>query len=134
MFLWLAQILPATLAGTPPPSIIEANLPVNVIYSLDLGVLTPAFVSSAHWLRKRRAWGYAFTGVLLVKIATLGLAVLAMIVFMIRDGQTVVLPQVVIFVILSLLALVLTIQFVLSIDPETDPIPTAPSPGRSSET
>lgn len=134
VFLWLAEILPATLAGTTPPNIIEANLPVNVIYSLDLGVLTPAFILSAYWLWKRRAWGYAFTAVLLVKIATLGLAVLAMILFMIRDGMAVVLPQVVIFAVISLLALVLMARFVLSINPESGPIPSASSPGQSSKT
>lgn len=132
--LWLAEILPATLTGTTPPSIAEANLPVNVIYSLDLGVLVPAFVLSAYWLRKRRAWGYAFAGVLLVKIATLGLAVLAMIVFMVRDGLAVALPQIVLFTILSFIALVLMARFVLSIGSEDGPAQGTPSPGRPNET
>lgn len=134
VFLWLAEILPATLTGTTPPSIVEANLPVNVIYSLDLGVLIPAFVLSAYWLWKRRAWGYAFTGVLLVKIATLGLAVLAMIAFMIRDGVAVVLPQVVIFAVLSCLAIVLMGRFVLSIGSEDCSVLRTPGPGRPNET
>lgn len=55
--LWLVEIIQAIFAGTTPPSIVEANLPVNVIYSLDLGVLVPAFVLSAYWLWERRAWG-----------------------------------------------------------------------------
>ncbi|MFC6799907.1 hypothetical protein [Haladaptatus sp. DYSN1] len=114
--LWLAEILPATFAGTIPPSIGETGLPVNVIYSLDLGIVLPAFALSAYWLWRGRAWGYALTGVLLAKIVTLGGAVLAMIAFMIRDGQAVPLPQLVIFGVLTAVSVVLMARFILSID------------------
>lgn len=117
-FLWLSEILPATMGGTIPQSIAEAGLPVNVIYSLDLGIIVPAFALSAYWLHDRRPWGYAFTIVLLVKVATLGGAVLAMAYFMIRDGQTVPLPQIVIFGTLTLLSLGLMVRFLRGIDSE----------------
>jgi hypothetical protein len=113
--LWLADVLPATLAGTVPESIAAANLPTNVIYSLDLGVLVPAYVVSAYWLAERRAWGYVFTGVLLAKIATLGLAVLSMVVVMAADGQPVVLPQVVIFGLITVVGLGLLVRFLRSV-------------------
>ncbi len=120
--LWLSEILPATLAGTTPPAIAEAGLPTAVIYSLDLGIIVPGFALTASWLRNRRAWGYAFTAVLLVKIATLGGAVLAMIVFMILDGQVVPLPQILIFGTLTAVSLVLMGRFLVAIDPESDPV------------
>jgi hypothetical protein len=120
LFLWLSAILPATLAGTTPESITEAGLPTNVIYSLDLGVLVPAVALSVYWLRERRPWGYAFTAVLLVKITTLGGAVLAMIAFMLRAGQSVVLPQIVIFGALTAVGLLLLVRFLSSIDPEVE--------------
>lgn len=120
--LWLSEILSATLAGTTPASIAEPGLPTSVIYSLDLGVVIPAFALSAYLLRNRRPLGYAFTAVLLVKIATLGGAVLAMIVFMIRDGQTVPLPQLLIFGTLTAVSLALMGRFLLAIDPESDPV------------
>ena len=113
--LWLADVGPASLAGTRPPSIAETTLPVPVIQSLDLGVVIPSFALSAALLWKQRAWGYVFTGVLLVKGTTLGLAVLAMIAFMLRAGQIVPLPQIVLFALLSLAGLVLTIRFVRAI-------------------
>lgn len=115
-FLWLSEILPAILAGTTPPSITEAGLTTSVIYSFDLGIILPAFALSAYWLHKRRAWGYAFTAVLLVKVATLGGAVLAMAWFMIRDGQPVPLPQIVIFGILTASSLFLMGRLLLSMD------------------
>jgi len=116
--LWLSEILPATVSGTTPPSIADAGLPTSVIYSLDLGVVVPAFALSAYWLWQRQAWGYAFTAVLLVKIATLGGAVLAMSVFMVRDGQPVPLPQIVIFGALTLVSVFLMGRFLLSIGSE----------------
>jgi hypothetical protein len=82
---WLAEIVPATLDGTVPESIRLAQVPTSVIYAMDLAVLLPAVIVVAVWLRRRRAWGYVFTGVLLVKFATLGLAVLAM---EVRSAQT----------------------------------------------
>ncbi|NHN42982.1 hypothetical protein G9C85_15280 [Halorubellus sp. JP-L1] len=113
--LWLAEVGPASLAGTRPPSIAETTLPVPVIQSLDLGVVVPSFVLSAAFLWKQRAWGYVFTGVLLVKGTTLGLAVLAMIVFMLQNGQPVPLPQIVLFALLSLTGLALVTRFVRAI-------------------
>lgn len=127
--LWLSEILPATLAGTTPPSIADPGLPTSVIYSLDLGVIVPAVVLTSYWLWQRNAWGYAFTAVLLVKIATLGGAVLSMVVFMLRDGQAVPLPQIVIFGTVTLVSLALIARFLLSINPESTPT----SPKTSSE-
>ena len=115
--MWLAEVGPASLAGTRPPSIAETTLPVPVIQSLDLGVVVPSFALSAALLWKQRAWGYVFTGVLLVKGTTLGLAVLAMIVFMLQNGQTVPLPQIALFALLSLTGLGLTTRFVRAISP-----------------
>jgi hypothetical protein len=113
--MWLAEVGPASLAGTRPPVIAETTLPVPVIQSLDLGVVVPSFALSAALLWKQRACGYVFTGVLLVKGTTLGLAVLAMIVFMLRNGQSVPLPQIVLFALLSLTGLGLTTRFVRAI-------------------
>jgi hypothetical protein len=109
--LWLAEILPATLEGTVPPSVAEAGLPTSVIYALDLGVILPAFLLTAWLVRRGRAWGDAFTVVLLAKGATLGAAILAMALFMIRDGQTVPAPQLVIFGLLTLASLGLLLRF-----------------------
>lgn len=117
-FLWLSEILPATFAGSTPPSIEEAGLPVSVIYSLDLGIIIPAFALSAYWLWNRRAWGYAFTGVLLAKIVTLGGAVLAMAFYMIQEGEPVPYPQIIIFGVLTVVSLWLMARFLLSIDSE----------------
>ncbi|WP_207592953.1 hypothetical protein [Halomontanus rarus] len=113
--LWLSEILPATISGTTPSSIADAGLPTSVIYSLDLGIVVPAFLLTAYWLWTDQPWGYAFTAVLLVKIATLGGAVLAMAAYMIRAGLGVPIPQIVIFGALTLVSVLLMIRFLFSI-------------------
>jgi hypothetical protein len=128
--LWLADVGPASLAGARPASIAETTLPVPVIQSLDLGVVVPAFALSAALLWRRRAWGYVFTGVLLVKGTTLGLAVLAMIAVMLRSGQPVPLPQIALFAVLSLTGLALTVRFVRAVSPRSP----SPQPPADAET
>ncbi|WP_126664442.1 hypothetical protein [Haloterrigena salifodinae] len=124
-FLWLSELLPAIRSGTIPPSIAEAGLPTSVIYALDLGIIVPAFVLTAYWLRADRPYGYAFTAVLLVKIATLGGAVLTMAVFMIRDGQAVPVPQIVIFGALTIGSVALMVRFLRSIPSDSRPVSNA---------
>ncbi|SER87068.1 hypothetical protein [Natrinema salaciae] len=127
--LWLSEILPAIRSGTTPASIADAGLPTSVIYSFDLGIVVPAFVLTAYWLLNGRPYGYAFTAVLLVKIATLGGAVLAMAVFMVRDGQAVPVPQIVIFGTLTIGSVVLMVRFLRSIPPNSRSLSSAPTAG-----
>ncbi|MFB6095161.1 MAG: hypothetical protein ABEJ71_01760 [Halodesulfurarchaeum sp.] len=122
-FLWLSEIVPAILTGTVPSSVAEAGLPTSVIYSLDLGIILPAFLISAYWLWRDRPWGYALTAVLLVKVATLGGAVLAMAYFMMQFGQTVPLPMVAIFAFLTVGALILFGRYLWSIRPASPASP-----------
>lgn len=119
--LWLSEIVPAVLSGSVPPSVVAAEVPANAVHVLDLGVVLPAFALSAYWLARGRPWGYVLTGVLLVKGATLGLAVLSMILFMELSGVAVPLPQIIIFGALSLLALVLVARFLLALGGEPRP-------------
>lgn len=116
--MWLSDVVPATLSGTVPASVADAGLPTSVIYALDLGVVAPAFVLSAYWLWTRRAWGYALTAVLLVKVATLGGAVLSMAALLARAGQPAPLPQVVVFGSLTLVSVALMARLLLGIDPD----------------
>ena len=68
-----------------------------------------------------------------MKIATLGGAVLAMIVYMVRDGQTVPLPQILIFGALTAISLVLMGRFLVAINPESDPVQVGRRPDSGDE-
>lgn len=118
---WLGDVVPAILAGTVPDAIAGTGLPTPVIQSLDLAVLLPALALTAYFLRDGRPWAYAVTGVLLVKIATLGLAVLTMGMFQARAGDPAPVPLIAIFGLLTVTAIGLSVRFVRSIGAPVDP-------------
>jgi hypothetical protein len=85
----LAQIAAALATGTVPELIERSDGAGNFVYVLDLGVVVPLSLLAASWLRRRSAWGDVLAGVLLVKAATMGLALLSMTWFSWRAGQPV---------------------------------------------
>lgn len=95
--LWLSEAVPATITNTTPPSVAEFGIPANVVHVLDLGIVIPAVFITAWWLRQGRAWGYVLSGVLLVKVITISLAVLGMIVWMAIHGAPVEPVEVIVF-------------------------------------
>ena len=101
--LWLSEILPATLADEPPPSIEGTGVPANVVHVLDLGVLIPAMFVTGYWLYNGRPWGYVLSGVFFVKLTSIGVAVLTMIVWMHFEGYSVRIAEILIFTILTVL-------------------------------
>jgi hypothetical protein len=84
--LWLTEELRALVRHEVPATLVQLETATNVIHVFDLGVVMPAFVITAVLLVRRRPWGSVLAGVLLVKAGAIGLAVLAMIVFMARSG------------------------------------------------
>jgi hypothetical protein len=100
-FLWLSEVVPATLANESPPSIADTGIPANVVHVLDLAILIPALFITAWWLHERRPWGYVLPGVFFVKLTTMGVAILAMIGWMQLEGHPVRLEEIVVFVVLT---------------------------------
>jgi hypothetical protein len=87
--LWTSQIVPFYTRGTPPPMVTLAQVPTVFVYVLDLGVVVPLALLSAWWLSRRQPWGFVLAGMVLVKAATMGWALLAMTLFAWRAGQDV---------------------------------------------
>lgn len=84
--LWVGQIVPFLVNGTLPELIVRAETPTNFVYVLDLGVIVPLAVLAARWLGSRRSWGYVLTGAVLIKAATMGLALISMTWFSVLAG------------------------------------------------
>jgi hypothetical protein len=82
--LWFSQILPFYTEGRLPEMIVRANTPTVFVYVLDLGVVVPLALLSAWWLWCDRPWGYVLAGFVLVKAASMGLALLSMTLFALR--------------------------------------------------
>jgi len=98
--LWLSEAVPASLTGNLPQSLIDAGTPTNFVQVLDMAWLLPATVITAVSLWRKRSLGYVLGGALLAHFVLLTSAILSMVVFMVRAGQPVVIPQVVIYGIL----------------------------------
>jgi hypothetical protein len=112
---WMKGIVPALLGNTTPSDIVKAKIPTNPVYVLDLGFLLPTFVLVAMWLRRRRGWGYALAGPLLVVQSILGLNIIASALFPYWDGQSVSLGIVPLFVILTVVSAGLGLQYLRSL-------------------
>jgi hypothetical protein len=85
----LGQIVPALLAGRAPDLLVTSEGAGNFVYVLDLGVVAPLAMVSAVLLRRGSGWGDLVGGCLLIKAATMGLALLSMTLFTWREGQPV---------------------------------------------
>lgn len=94
---WLSEAVPATLRGTVPPSVQQNGTPTNAVHVLDMAWMLPAFVIAAVNLARRTPLGYTLAGAALTFVVLLVLAVLSIVVFAVRAGHPVVVPQVAIF-------------------------------------
>jgi hypothetical protein len=84
--LWFSQIIPFYTRGELPAMIVMAKTPTVFVYVLDLGVVVPLALLAAWWLSQLQAWGHVLAGFVLVKAATMGLALLAMTAFSLHAG------------------------------------------------
>lgn len=87
--LWLSEIVPATLAGEVPSSVLDAGLATNPVWMLDLGLVLPAMVLGGIQLRRRRPLGYLLAGPLLAFGVLMGMAILGMLVALGVRGEPV---------------------------------------------
>lgn len=84
--LWLSDVVPASLAGTPPTIVAEFGPRGLGTVAIDLGLVVPALAVSAAWLWRGRAWGYVAAGVLLVFGSLLAPALTAITAFDVLRG------------------------------------------------
>jgi len=75
---WLGLVASPSLTWTPPAGLESAI--TMVIQAMDLGVIVPTSLITATLLLKKQAWGYALSSVMLLKILTMGAALIAMII------------------------------------------------------
>ena len=84
---WLGLVGPHLLKWTPPPGLESAI--TMVIQSIDLAVIVPTGFITAALLWKKAAWGYVLSSVMLLKILTMGAALIAMIIGQVLAGVAV---------------------------------------------
>ncbi len=107
--LWLGLIIPPLMSGQRPAAL--ETYTTLVIQALDLGVVMPLAVITGYLLLKRDAWGYTLASLVLIKGITLGTGILSMVLFMAMSGVEIVIPEVVMFIVLTAGCLALAIVF-----------------------
>ncbi len=93
--LWLSELIPATLSGEVPQSVIDAGLWVNPIHVIDLAVLLPALIIAGWQTLQGNAAGQFFVGPLLTFSVLMGLSIVAAMVMMTVEGSENTLPALV---------------------------------------
>ncbi len=114
--LWLIDLVPPMLEGTPPTIVEELGEQATVSHAIDLAVVVPALTIAGYWLWQERPWGYAFAGVVLLFGALLAPTITAMTVILVLEGEiTVPLAAIVFTVLPVIIATVLAIRYLLVI-------------------
>lgn len=118
VFMWVSMIVGSLLTGAAPSKL--ESYTTLAVQAMDLAVLLPAAVISGILLLKGKEWGYTLVSILLVKISLLGTAILSMIFFMVQNGVSVALGEVLIFTIIAVLGITIAIAFYSKIGGKVD--------------
>jgi hypothetical protein len=110
-FLWLKEIVPATLNDSVPKSVSDYDLLVNPIHVLDLAFVLPGLVIAALLLMKRHRLGYVLTPILLVFIIILALALIGMVAMLKVQGISDDTSLAVIFAVLAVISTIFLFVF-----------------------
>jgi hypothetical protein len=103
--LWLSELIPATLSGDLPQSVVDAGLWVNPIHVIDLAVLLPAFTIAGYLTLSGKAAGQFFVGPLLVFSVLMGASIVAAMTMMTVEGFGNALPPLVVVSVVVLASL-----------------------------
>ncbi len=98
--MWLGRIVPSLAADTPPPGL--ESYSTLFVQAGDLGILVPLASLSGVLLLMRKPAGFLLAGIMLVKGATFGLALVGMIVAMAALGVGIVIFEAVFFIALAI--------------------------------
>ncbi|GAB2859391.1 hypothetical protein GCM10027026_06510 [Myroides odoratimimus subsp. xuanwuensis] len=110
--LWLSELIPATLSGQPPQSLIDAGLWVNPVHVIDLSVLLPAFILAGYQTLRGNPAGQFFVGPLLVFSVLMGTSIVAAMVLMTVEGFDDTLPPLVLVSLVVLASLFAAGRFI----------------------
>lgn len=107
--LWLAEIVPATLAGVTPESVERSTFAVNPIHVLDLALFLPATIVTGLLLWKDRPRGLLFAVPFTTFLSLMGTALVAMVAVMWLRGIPVSMPMLAVMIGITVGADLLTI-------------------------
>ena len=112
--LWLSELIPATLSGEAPQSVIDAGLWVNPVHVIDLSVLLPAFIIAGYLTLQGEASGLFFVGPLLVFSVLMGASIVAAMILMTSEAAENTLPPLVMVSLIVLASLFAAWRYLMS--------------------
>lgn len=99
--MWLGRIVPPLAAGSQPQGL--EHYTTLVIQVMDLGFVVPAALVAGLLILKRKAFGFLLAPVIIIKSATLLIAITAMAVMMVVSGEAVNYIEMAVFLIFDFL-------------------------------
>lgn len=111
---WLGLVGPSSLNGSAPAGL--DSYTTMVIQAMDLGLIVPAAFLTGTLLWQGKAWGYLLGAVLLLKMLTMGAALIAMIVMQLIAGIDVDPVVTGIFVVICISGIVLSLVSLRSVE------------------
>lgn len=118
--LWLSEVVPATVSGEVPQSVIDAGLWVNPIHVIDLAVLLPGFIIVGYLTLRGRASGLFFVAPLLVFSVLMGAGIVAAMILMTVEGFTDTLPPLVMVSLVVLASLIAAWRYIRSVSDKAE--------------
>jgi len=92
MFVNNVQIVNFSRVGELPEHVLNYEWRTSLIFAIDLSILLPTMIVSGVLLLKAEAWGFVLSVVMLFKMSTYGLALLAMVLTSASKGFDPLLP------------------------------------------
>ena len=114
-FVWLGDVVPATLSGARPVSLRGTTLPVNVVQVIDFAFTLPVSFAAGVWLWRRRPWGFLLSGMMLVLLLLESVSIAVDQYFGHRADPNQPTGAVVLFTVLSVVGALPTLVFLRSI-------------------
>ena len=111
---WLGRIVPPLLANQPPLEL--ESYTILIIQALDLGLVVPIAILSGILLWEKRAWGYLLSSIVLIKFATVALAVSAMEVNMFFAGVQIGIGELILFPSIAMISGGMTVVLLRNVD------------------
>ncbi len=117
--MWLAEDVPATIAGTAPKSLQEVGLLTNPVHVLDMAFLLPGCLLAGLALIRGRAWGFVLAPALLTTLATISVGIVTIMVVAIRGGEDGLVPVAVVMALLGVAQGLLAVRFLKHLAADT---------------
>lgn len=111
--MWIGRIVPALMEGTAPVGI--EHYTTLVIQASDLGVVVPAAIITGILMIKQSTLGATLGAVLFIKLATMAMALFAMMLMMYRSGVHLATAEVIIFSVLLVIGVIASLVMFLSV-------------------